>query len=576
MADRQAKVEVSVEGADKAGAAARSALSPWVEWTNKTQGAFGSLRSSAGQAIGSVIQDLGKVVTVGSSISFAGAVSQVQSLEKATSILSVAAQKDWGAIKAKINGVSEATGKSAEEIANFVLSVGKATGNDFGGAMKNVDAFRKFALETGRELTEQGGLAAALKRAGVSDAGAAIDQLRAKVAGLNTVGGPAALADQFVKVSGAIMGTNTSAEKTIATLRQLGSGLGPAQAEAVQASVYGFFSGNKGQMRAHLKRTTGIDVINQKTGEYDMDKAMELERDEVLKMPRQKQMNIVSGWFGGNSVAAARWLNMKKGAGGGAAGESDALNRWKATPGGQAESDDAAKNRNLAADVGHDSMLGGMRESFRKFASNNPIMGALAEFGIGATLGGAGKAMSGSSSGESTGSVLKTLIGLKAGQKVLSKVGLRRLGGLAGPVGEAALATYETVNSAVEQQQSWANLRSIAQQGSDVNSLGQARAVISAAERSGGTPQGFVKQLGPSLLARAGYKESGAVDDKLASVADPVLKSLIDQIGSGSPELKGLPVAIAQEVAKALKGSPLQINVITNAPVEVDQPGGDQ
>ena len=105
--DNKAEVEIDVKGADRAAAAARTAFQPFSDYAAKAQGAFKSLRGEAASALGGVVSDLGRVITVGSSISFAGAVQGVQSLEAATSQLSVAMKRDWKGVQDEVNKLAK-------------------------------------------------------------------------------------------------------------------------------------------------------------------------------------------------------------------------------------------------------------------------------------------------------------------------------------------------------------------------------------------------------------------------------------------------------------------------------------
>jgi len=252
-----------------------------------------------------VMSDLGRVVTVSSSISFAGAVQGVQSFEQAASKVAIATNRRFEETRDKLNQLALDLRTSPEQVANYINTVGKST-YDFSFAERNLAAFNKFAKETGRELTETTGISSAFKNLGIEDADKALRQLRGTAESLKTVGGPAALADQFASLSGQFAKASNNATQLMAVTATIGKGLSPAQAQEAQQAVVGSFVGSSRMYEAHF-RAAGMlkkgESLFDASGRFDVVKAMQLRQAELRRMNPRTAAVIAGGEFGSRSPA---------------------------------------------------------------------------------------------------------------------------------------------------------------------------------------------------------------------------------------------------------------------------------
>lgn len=380
--DARGSVEIDVKGAERAAAAARSALQPWGDQAQKVMGAFKSLGGAVGQISGQMLQDLGRVATVGSSFSMAGAIQGVRGFEASVSDMEAATGRKFESIKEQINALSTTLGQKPEQIAGFITNVGRAT-YDFSGPQKNLEAFSKFAKETGREVGSTSGLAQAFKRLGADDADKQLQQLRATAQSLGTVGGVAALADQVTALSGALSRASNGAGQLGNILGQLGKGTrGPAEAAEVQSAVVQRFMGNQRQYEQHFKWSGALkkgESLFDKSGRFDLQKAMRLRQAELKRI--DKTGMIAAGEFG-NMVASRQFMAADLSGGALPEGvDTDALKRFQQTPGGKRQGWDALKDVRLQDWFGAGTFLGGLADTAQQFGAENPIAGKAAEYG---------------------------------------------------------------------------------------------------------------------------------------------------------------------------------------------------
>jgi hypothetical protein len=553
--DKKAEIEIDVKGADKAAAAARGALQPWTQFANQAKQGISAFGSEAKKALGGVASELTTVLTVGSSISFAGAVQSVQSLEAATSKLSVAMKSDFSSAKREIADLSQKLGTSPDQVAAYINTVGKSTYN-FAGAKRDMEAFNKFAKETGRELGETGPLSNAFGRLGIDDADKALRQLRGTAESFKTVGGPAALADQFAALAPAFSKASNDASKLIALTAQLGKGLPAAQAAEVQQAVVGSFAGNERGYDAHF-RAQGGKTLFDANGKFDLARAMKLRQAELRRMNQTTAAAIGAGEFG-SPMAFAAFMKMDFDAQS-TEKDSDAAQRYASTPGGVQAANKAALDRNMQNDIGADSWVGRQRAKISGFASNNPLSAKALELsGLVAGKMGANALMKGGG--------WKALKGAARGGGALSHAdaAFSDVFGVGTLAADIQLQGLLNLKKDPEEYRNEAGLYGAGIEQYHPQQLKQARDLVTAYER-GGSGSGFVQAAGAPLLAQ--------------SEGVPALSSLAQQLYGGKSELSGLPADIKAAVKEAIAEGKLGLVIKdeTVGGIDVsDQPGGQQ
>lgn len=607
--DRKAEIELTVSGAERAAASARSSLAPWAEQAEKVKTAFGTLGGEARRALGGVVKDLASVITVGSSISFAGAVQQMDSFEKAASKLAVASGRSFDETKAKVEGMAKKLLASPEQVANYVNQVGQRT-YDFSYAQKNMEAFNKFAKETGRELGSVGGLAGSFRNLGIENADKALRQLRGTAESLKTVGGPAALADQFTALSGTLQKASNSAPQLMALIGTLGKGLQPEQAAQVQQSVLGTLEGGANVWERHYQRTgalkKGEHLIDPRTGKVDVVRLAQMRQQEMLKrFGREGAMRRASGMFGGPQAAAA-FLNADFGAMSGLTGQeadSDAAAKYAQTPGGKADRDAVDLAINMGKSIDSDSWLGRQRARFRAFTVENPLTSSLLttvgvpaalKFGgsiFGKGLGGGGGAavrglmgmFTGGGGGKAAESAaefaLKNITGV--GEKGALEMAPRLGGGLkglikgAGPMAlvsmlmEGQFKALMEMGQAAKYKSGFAS-RDLTADEAAVARMRAGRAEAEArGERSEGMEDAAVKERRRVAMERG--KQAGGTGQEQALAAFLAAR----QLGASSEEAENVARAVVEGFSRVRP----QWTIVnqTGGPIEVvDQPGGEQ
>ena len=531
--DARGSVEIDVKGAERAAAAARSALQPWGDQAQRVMGAFKSLGGAVGQISGQMLQDLGRVATVGSSFSMAGAIQGVRGFEASVSDMAVATGRDFESIKNQINALSTTLGQKPEQIAGFISNVGRAT-YDFSGPQKNLEAFSKFAKETGREVGSTSGLAQAFKRLGADDADKQLQQLRATAQSLGTVGGVAALADQVTALSGALSRASNGAGQLGNILGQLGKGTrGPAEAAEVQSAVVQRFMGNQRQYEQHFKWSGALkkgESLFDKNGRFDVQKAMRLRQAELRKI--DKTGMIAAGEFG-NMVASRQFMNADLSGNGPAEGfDTDALKQYKATPGGKRQGWDALKDVRLQDWFGAGTALGGLADKFQEFSAENPMTGKAAELGTEGVLGYLGGKMLWKGGKAVAKGATKAAPGL--GLRALGMLGGAGAGGVAAALGTAV--GTGTVLADIGQDRDTMGAEWRAGQGSTIEA--EQRQLALSAGKAGATP---IDQI----MNTYGKAQSlGMTDAEAAGLAAQIAKRITVKVEIADATANGIDYTI--------------------------------
>jgi len=594
MGDLQGRagVEIDVKGADRAAAAARSALSPWGEYADKAKTKFGEFRREVGTSIGGVVSDLGRVITVGSSISFAGAVQGVQSFEKATAQLAVSTGRDAAFIRGEFESIGEKMGMKPEAVASYVTGVGRIT-YSFSDAQKNLAAFKNAATDWNRPLESMAGLQVAINKLGFKDAEKALAQIRANAESLKTTGGPAALADQVERLAGVWDKVRGGGGKgAIALTGEVDKNLSPAQAQAAQQQILGEFTGDTVGWERFLRRTGQLGKNERVTDDQGQIKNLP---DYIARIQKgylktsggsKEQMQWLAGLHFGNTISGAAFANMDPEALARLANEqksSDAQKRMNATDAGRRDIADAKMDKNMRGAVGSDSFLGGLNMMFKEFAGDHPLAAKGGELGVAGTAGWLGRSLiprliggaaasggGGAAAGGGTsmlGAFGNALFGTGASGFAAAGAGaagiagsLLALGGATAPLNRNMRQIEGEQAAAFQEQRE-----------------GRLRAIVRAAERSGLTPDQR-KYLDPQYHESAVQMNYARELGKplLAQIAnDPSLQVAASGLAEGRVDLSQLGGGLAAAFKDALDKSPLKVHVeivdSTAAGVEVAQ-----
>ena len=571
MAD--AKITVGVEGVDqvkkafddlisnaqKVGGAVAGASKD----TEKLGKAAGTAQKFWGDFSKSVTSDLKTVatsalatVTAVQTISFAQAITSAKALDDSFARFAAGSGRTIGSVRDETRKLSRETNTSEAAVISWSKSIGKVTYSTK-EAMASYKAFTNEALASNQDLADQGGLAAVLSNSmGVSggDTQGFLDSFRGMSDAAGNAGGFNAAKDQLEALGGAMselsFKTEQSKKDFIAFQLTIGKGQTPQQAQRVQGSLLA-------NLQSHgegLARQFGRDNVYDENGRINGDAVPALVskiRKDLTQRYGKNARRVAMQNFGGETGAAIFNFDEKAfaaTAGASAKGSGAAGDYYGSDEGKRAGNDlkrDQAKQDAARNTFGIQDMLG-------DFGANHPYLaGAI---GLGASsLGKAGLtagwgALTGGGGAATGTGVTATGIGTSGGMGLAGGLGLAGAG-ILGSLGALAYATGD-MNE---------NMGKITGDTADQLSgrrAGLARAVVMGVERGGGGGiEGVENALGPATL--------GAVK------SDPVLASLLQQFESQSATISGLPDDIAKAVADALKGSPINVNVLnqTGAPI---------
>ena len=540
--------------------------------------ATGTAFKTAGGEIKNLLGGIGRdalsAATSLNRVNFDSAIASAVEYKRTTAELAQASGRDVGVVRAQLEYLSNATGEGEQALQRYVKAVGDVT-YSYAGAADAAKALGDEALASGRSIEEYKALGHALAEMGADgqDAEKVLANIRAQAQGLGTIGGPKALQDQLASLGDTVqqvdLDTDEAKRKFTALLGVLGAGQRPEQARRTQASVLSTLTGRARE----VSRTVGYDILDEQGRVKDPTKVIaDLKRDVAARGLSQKQQRQAFRDLFGN-VEGSQVFNADIG---GQVAKVAAL-----APKSAAE--DAAKVRaseEFKRREAENRAERGKRELGEKAApwqtrisnliAEHPVAGTLAAtYGgsVGKSLLGAGwNALFGGGGGAAAGGGSGAGAAAGGGGSAATGANLALAAEAAAPaaagIGIAALQLKAITSLKVdpEEYKREALGGGFGAYGGDTGlRAGRARALIRAAERSGGSLEGFESQAGKPLLA--------------AAEADPALKSVLSQLREGSAQIdaKTLPKEIAAALVEALRGSPLQIQVTdgTSNPVNV-------
>jgi len=386
-----AEVVIKAKGADEAAAEIRKLKGSFKE-VGEAAKESGGVGKQAWEgikgAVSGVLSDMGRVLTVANTISFAHARESAVSFEAATTRMGIATGQTYDALKGKIYDVSKATGELPDKIGGWQKAIGQATYN-MGGALDSFEGFREFGLTIGRLPEEIAPFAKAMMWAsGSADkAKSSTAELRAQAEKFGTIGGVAALADQYAKIGdmqGRILG---GAGAMSGALAALGKGLDPRMAEGVQGTLLGSLAGDPQGWSRAIKTHMGDGAVKQTFDEYgrvrDPRQALITLREVYRKRYGQRARYMAGQEFG--PAAAQSLFSADLDSTFGVAPADAKPSGFGSTAAGKREQATAAGARAMQGALDSQGTAGGLLDTYQNFAKSNPLLAKFLEpmaFGV--------------------------------------------------------------------------------------------------------------------------------------------------------------------------------------------------
>ena len=271
----RAEVELVIDGAAEAAAAAEATRSGWVRAAedigNAWDKAGGKLKSLGGSAIREVGAEVSKLATDAirlgmafQNLNLAGAVSSAKQFDDAMDRIVVSKRVGMAELSGEFRKTSDAIMVGERAIAAQSSALARLTG-DFKGAVAAQKGLGEEALATGRTSEEMIPFGAVLKNVlnVAGDTSDAIGVIRAQARDMATTGGPAALEAQLVSLSGAMSHFSAKTEeqrnRLTGLVAVLGKGQTPEVAQRTAASVLGTLDSNW----EAVNRTVGYDAYDE-------------------------------------------------------------------------------------------------------------------------------------------------------------------------------------------------------------------------------------------------------------------------------------------------------------------------
>ncbi len=372
MAGKDAEIEVGAN-LSEVERAAKQAKAVWA-------GVAGEITAS----LRAVTGELANVALAQGKVNFSQQHGQVRELEATTARFAIAYNRDLESVRATTEAVGVAIGKRPREVAAWTSEVQRLTYGTM-DATKAIASMSALAAATGRDVGDYKDLAAQLGQIGVKgeDVADVIGTIKAQSEELKTVGGVAALADQFTAASDAV--TRLSGHGKDAALQlsalfgTLGKGLDPAAQARVGTQAIGMLTSDP----RRWERFLGRNILDEQGHVQDPARVYQ----EIFQKARrefgggQTLRNVMIENFGpelGMSILNAgktgRFDQVGKLA---ALAPSTSLaesqRKLLATDAGQrsvAEAQLEVSARNL---LGSSTALGRAADALQKFASENPV-----------------------------------------------------------------------------------------------------------------------------------------------------------------------------------------------------------
>lgn len=381
---KDAKITVGVEGAEDVGAAASKAFAPWEAGGKRIAQGIQSAGNAVASFAQTAISDITRVASAAAGISAAQGIASFRALEDQIARLGAASGKSLGNVRGEIAAAAKGAQLGESTVAAWAKGVGRLT-YDYGQGARSIAAFNQEALATGRSAEEMAPLAVALHNTlGVAgDTADELGRMRSMADALGTTGGPAALQDRLVAVSGVLdtLGHKTAAQRH--NLEAMVAGLGKGLSAEGQTRVTSRILGDIAKDPRGYERMLGLkkgSLLDDQGHVADPMRVLELTQAHLKKRGGGNQAHaqmIAANMLGGDYEAGAALLNadvgaMRRAAALGPSGDAaKAAAAYQGSEAGQIAAAQQDKERNQRA-IG--AKLSPYLLSVEQAAASNPLL----------------------------------------------------------------------------------------------------------------------------------------------------------------------------------------------------------
>lgn len=546
-----AKIVIDVDGADRVKKAFDELVSNAkkvggaVEDASKKTQELGKSATKAGEfwkdfgksvssSLGTVATSALATVTAVQTISFAQAIQSAKALDDQFARFAAGSGRGIGGVRDQIRGISRETNSTEAAVLSWSKGLGRVT-YDSNAALKAYKAFSDEAIASNQDISEQGGLAEVFSNSlGVSgdQSQKFLDSLRGMSDAAGNAGGFNAFKDQVQALGGAMstlsLKTDDSKREFLAFQATIGKGQSPQQAARIQQGLIGAIQGNS----EGLARQFGANNVYDENGRVkDIPTIVHKIRQDLEKRYGGSARKVAMQGNNFGSEVGASIFNFdeeayRKTVNAGSLTDNAAAG-YQGSDQGKIKTDDLKRDQNME-DAARKVMPA--NSAIGHFVAENPITSAV--LGFGASI--LGKAGIGA--------------GLKAGAGYFGLGG----GGATAAVGGAGLLTS-----------------------------GAAALLSGGAGYLLGTGIDQATGASDAIGGLGNYDErqaDAAFDKKHASKpVDPFFAAMAEsfpgqshsgnaqQVADQTAAIQDLPNLIAKAVADALKGSPINVNVLNQS-----------
>jgi hypothetical protein len=283
---KDAKIEIGVDGADSASAAFSKIFGDADKASARFFNSFSSVSESAFKIVDTGIKSMVAGFDKVFSVDVGKATEGLINFSRETSRMAEFFGRSSGSIKAESMALGRALGMSDEKAGSLLLNFSRMA-NSTADASKTLEALGGEALLTGRSVEEMAQMGAELhNRLGVPIEALPelFAQTRSAAEAMGTVGGPRALQEQLMAVSGAAANLAGGAKNLAPVLAAMTKGLTPEQQKQAAGRLTSFIATNTEPLRRQLGYKTNDFYDASGAVKVDpMELALRLQRDAIKR-----------------------------------------------------------------------------------------------------------------------------------------------------------------------------------------------------------------------------------------------------------------------------------------------------
>lgn len=262
LKERIKELEKDVEGTGKkAKKSAKEFDDAWGDTTKKAGANWKWFGDTIASSVESTVSDISRVINIANGISFVKAVESARSYDATIGRMSAQTGQRVQDLRNRFESFSKAKLIPEEEAAALSKTLGRAT-YDAIGAQKAIGGLADEAVATGKDASEMIPLGTTLHNVfGIAgDTSDALKSIRGQAEAMGTVGGPAVIQDQLVKLDGVLSSISAKAPGARQQVTALLTAMqGQSQDPNRGAKVFGGLAGFMQSHQVQLARAMHVD-----------------------------------------------------------------------------------------------------------------------------------------------------------------------------------------------------------------------------------------------------------------------------------------------------------------------------